>query len=77
MTFEKLEDNVTPGQIRDEYAEAIDIFPALHKYKKEHNTSNLQKLCVEIGEFCKAVYASTQSDAERDVYFEMVEKLNK
>lgn len=77
MTFDKIEDNVTSGQIRDEYAEAVDIFPALHKYKKEHNTVNLQKLCAEISEFCRAIYASTQNDAERQVYAEMLLKLNK
>ena len=72
----KFEDAVTPLQISEEYQEAIDIFPALHKYKTEHNTSNLQKLCVEVSDFCKAIYASTENDAERTVYKNMVHKLN-
>ncbi len=55
----------------------LDIFPALQKYKDEHNTANLQKLCVEIAEFCRSVYASTRNEQERKVYFTMVEKLNK
>ena len=55
----------------------LDIFPALQKYKDEHNTANLQKLMVEILEFCRSVYASTQNDAERKVYRSMIEKLNK
>ena len=55
----------------------LDIFPALQKYKDEHNTANLQKLMVEILEFCRSVYASTQNDAERKVYHSMIEKLNK
>lgn len=55
----------------------LDIFPALQKYKDEHNTANLEKLCVEIIEFCRAVYASTRNDAERKVYHAMVQKLNK
>lgn len=55
----------------------IDIFPALQKYKDEHNTANLQKLMVEILEFCRSVYASTQNEAERKVYHSMIEKLNK
>ena len=54
-----------------------DYFPALQKYKDEHNAANLEKLCVEIIEFCRAVYASTRNDAERKVYHAMVEKLNK
>lgn len=55
----------------------LDIFPALQKYKDEHNTANLQKLMVEILEFCRSVYASTQSEAERKIYYSMIEKLNK
>lgn len=77
MYMEQFEDKVTPLQLTTEYREAIDIFPALHKYKTEHNTDNLQKLCVEIAQFCRAVYASTQNEAERKIYFDMLEKLNK
>ena len=55
----------------------LDIFPALQKYKDEHNTANLQKLMVEILEFCRSVYASTQNEQERKIYHSMVEKLNK
>jgi hypothetical protein len=59
-------------------AKAIeDYFPALQKYKDEHNAANLEKLCVEIIEFCRAVYASTRNEAERKVYYTMVQKLNK
>ena len=77
MYMEQFEDKVTPVQLTTEYREAIDIFPALHKYKTEHNTDNLQKLCVEIAQFFRAVYASTQNEAERRIYFDMLEKLNK
>ena len=77
MYMEQFEDKVTPLQLTTEYREAIDIFPALHKYKYEHTTDNLKKLCVEIAEFCRAVYASTQNEAERRIYFDMLEKLNK
>ena len=77
MYMEQFEDKVTPLQLTTEYREAIDIFPALHKYKTEHNTDNLQKLCVEIAQFCRAVYASTQNEQERKIYYDMLEKLNK
>lgn len=70
-------DSTNLQQIKDEYSEAIDIFPALHKYKKEHNTANLQKLCVEIQQFCNSLYASTQNDAEQAIFKNMVEKLKK
>ena len=59
----------------DAYSE-IDIFPALQKYKDEHNTANLQKLLVEISEFCQSVYASTRNEAERKIYRTMIGKLN-
>ena len=77
MYMEQFEDKVTPMQLTTEYREAIDIFPALHKYKYEHTTDNLKKLCVEIAQFCRAVYASTTNEQERRIYFDMLEKLNK
>lgn len=59
------------------YSEIESIFPALQKYKAEHTKTNLQKLCVEIAEFCKSVYASTQNQEEREVYYTMLDKLSK
>lgn len=73
--MDKFEDKVTPKQLSIEYREAIDIFPALHKYKTEHNTVNLEKLCVEVAEFCRAIYASTQNQKEREVFRKMLDKL--
>ena len=58
-------------------SEIAGTFPALKKYKDEHNTVNLQKLMVEISEFCRAVYASTRNEGERAIYRSFVEKLNK
>lgn len=77
MYMEKFEDKVTPFQLTTEYREAIDIFPALHKYKIDHSTDNLKKLCVEIAQFCRAVYASTTNEQERNIYYAMLDKLNK
>ena len=59
------------------YSEIASIFPALQKYKGEHTKANLQKLCVEIAEFCKSVYASTQNQEERNIYYSMLDKLSK
>lgn len=73
----KFEDNPNPDQLTREYAEAVDIIPALHKFQSVHNTQNLQKLCVEVLEFCNSIYASTRNDEERKVYDKMVEKLKK
>jgi hypothetical protein len=60
----------------DPYSEIADIFPALKKYKDEHNTSNLQKLCVEVLEFCRSIYASTQNENEREAFRKIVRKLS-
>ena len=70
------EDTPTTLQLTVEYREAIDIFPALHTYKVEHNKMNLKKLCVEISEFCRAIYSSTQDEEERKIYFSMLDKLH-
>ena len=75
--MEQFEDKVTPMQLTVEFREAVSIFPALHKYKISHNTDNLKKLCVEIAQFCRAVYASTTNGQERKIYYDMLEKLNK
>lgn len=74
---EKWEDKPTPTQIENEYRGIVEIFPALHKYKTQHSKENLQKLCVEISDFCRAIYASTQNEQERNIYFAMLDKLNK
>ena len=75
MYMEQFEDKVTPVQLTTEYREAIDIFPALHKYKTEHTTDNLKKLCVEVSDFCRAIYSSTRNEAERNIYYDMLDKL--
>ena len=71
----EIEDKPLEKQTNDN--SELDIFPALQKYKDEHNTANLQKLMVEILEFCRSVYASTRSEDERKIYHNFIEKLNK
>lgn len=75
VKFKQYEDKTLEKQTNDN--SEIDFFPALKKYKDEHNTANLQKLMVEILEFCRSVYASTRSEDERKIYYNFIEKLNK
>lgn len=75
MNSEKIEDPITLEQAEREYKEAMDIFPALHKYQTEHSAVNLQKLCVEIAEFCRAVYVSIRNDNERDIFYSVLGKV--
>ncbi len=77
MSLDKIEDKFTPNQITKEFQWAVDIFPALTKYKNEHNTKNLQKLCVEVADFCRAIYASTQNEEEREIFRKMLDNLIK
>ena len=65
--------NTTPVNVQEK--ELSDVFPALKLYQSEHTETNLQKLCVEVAEFCRAIYASTQNDNERKIYYSMLEKL--
>lgn len=57
--------------------EVKPLFPALETYKSEHSVTNLKKLCVEVADFCRAIYSSTQNEAERNIYYAMLDKLNK
>ena len=77
IVMDKFEDNVTSTQLMKEYEEIVSIVPALHKYKADHNITNLQKLCVEIADFCRAIYASTENEQERQIFNAMLDKLNK
>ena len=74
MNIYETEDKVKEMH-NDEYKEVVDIFPALKKYKDEHNVDNLKKLCVEIADFCKAVYASTTNEDERTAYRQILSKI--
>ena len=75
--MDKFEDNVTSTQLMKEYEEIVSIIPSLHKYKSDHNITNLQKLCVEIADFCHAIYASTENEQERQIFNAVLDKLNK
>lgn len=57
--------------------ELNDIEPSLMHFIKFHTLENLQKLCLEIQEFCQSVYALTQNEEERSIYFDMARKINR
>ena len=62
---------------RESITPSEELLPSLQKYKDDHNIVNLQKLCVEISEFLRDVYASTKSEEEREIYRKMVERLKR
>lgn len=57
--------------------ELNDIESSLMHFIKFHTLENLQKLCLEIQEFCQSVYALTQNEEERSIYFDMIRKINR
>lgn len=71
QSTEQLSKSRTPDE------EFADIFPALKNYKNSHEFTDFKKLCIEIGEFLNQVYASTRNEDERQIYRNMVQKLNR
>ena len=65
------------SRLRTLDGELADIFPALKNYKQKHTLTEFKKLCMEIEEFLRQVYASTTNADERQIYFDMLQKLNK
>ena len=55
--------------------ELKDVAPSLSAFIENHTTENLQKLCLELQEFCQSVYALTKNDDERKIYFKMLDNL--
>lgn len=76
LTNNSNEERVNLEKTNQRNGESDILFPALEKYRSDHSKSNLQKLCVEIMQFCHEVYASTQNAEEREIYHNMVKKLN-
>ena len=54
-----------------------NLFPALEEYHDNHCEHNLKKLCLQIQEFCTAVYATLQTEGEKDVYKQMASMIGK
>ena len=55
--------------------ELKDVAPSLNTFIENRTIENLQKLCLELQEFCQSVYALTKNDDERKIYFKMLDNL--
>ena len=62
---------------KSDKSEKMEIEIALDNYKGKHTAVNLQKLCFQIAELCRAVYASTRNESERAIYADMIAKITK
>ena len=67
--------NDSDGELKPSADELKDIVPSLNTLIENHTTENLQKLCLELQEFCQSVYALTKNDDERKIYFKMLDNL--
>ena len=45
-----------------------EFFPTWESFCNEHNEHNLAKLCIEMKEFEAAVYATLQSEREKEIF---------
>lgn len=73
--FENDENNEIENRAENIEDNGLSVFPMLANYKAEHKLNDFRKLCIEIVEFCRQVYASTTSEEERRVYRDMAEKI--
>lgn len=72
VSLERLKEIEPDEQISDSL-----IFDKLEDYKADHTLINLQKLCVEISDFCCAIYSSTANEQEREIYCHMIEQIKR
>lgn len=67
--------NNSEAKLKPSADELKDVAPSLSAFIENHTTENLQKLCLELQEFCQSVYALTKNDDERKIYFKMLDNL--
>ena len=51
-----------------------ELFPSYDEYMKIHSEHNLKKLCLEIQEFCMSIYATLESEEEKQIFFDAINK---
>ena len=54
-----------------------DIFPTLNEFSTEHSEHTLRKLCLEIQEFCLSIYSTLETEDEKKIFFEIINKVVK
>lgn len=67
--------NAVNGAENAPESELGDIRPALKRYNAKKSLENFERLCVEIEEFCKAVYAEIDSEEKRDIFVKTLDKI--
>lgn len=67
--------NALNGAENASESEFGDIRPALNRYNTEKSLENFERLCVEIEEFCKAVYAEIDSEEKKNFFIKTLDKI--
>ena len=68
-------ENALNGAENASESEFGDIRPALNRYNTEKSLENFERLCVEIEEFCKAVYAEIDSEEKKNFFIKTLDKI--
>ena len=68
-------ENALNGAENASESEFGDIRPALNRYNTEKSLKNFERLCVEIEEFCKAVYAEIDSEEKKNFFIKTLDKI--
>lgn len=68
-------ENALNGAENVSESEFGDIRPALNRYNTEKSLENFERLCVEIEEFCKAVYAEIDSEEKKNFFIKTLDKI--
>lgn len=68
-------ENALNGAGNASESEFGDIRPALNRYNTEKSLENFERLCVEIEEFCKAVYAEIDSEEKKNFFIKTLDKI--
>ena len=54
-----------------------EAIPSLNEFYKNHTEHNLKKVCLEIRELCLSIYSTLQTQAEKEIYYNALDKIIK
>ena len=58
-----------------ETANNNEYFPSFKELQKKHNTHNLQKVCVELQEFCILIYSTLKTEEEKNIFMNALQNI--
>lgn len=68
---------MTPVKVEPTTTDSVsELSQYLTEYSANGTDISLRKLCIRITDVCKSVYSATNSPTEREIYRNMVKRLN-